>query len=591
MNQFISLLLLFGAFHTVAISFAGAADADEPLKVKIERNVPVPMRDGVVLRATVFRPDRGGPYPVLVMRTPYEQRRYGLSHLARAGYIAVAQDARGRFLSDGEWESFVRFETHDAEDGYDTVEWAAKLPGSNGKVGTFGGSYNAFLQWRLAPLRPPSLVCMFSYSVPARYTDLEGPGTIRPGRRLHWWVTSMTPEMRRRSGREGELSKDALKQRWDDGESEKWFHFLPYLDLPREVFEEETEAYHYWLKHPHTDPWKLDDGVKEIIVPNLDVIGWHDHCNGDLRLNRAMANEAKSEVARQGSRTIVGPWAHVGRGERRFGNINFGPEAVLNINDLHIRWFDYWLKGKKNGIGEMTPYRIFVMGDNQWRDEQHWPLKRAREKVFYLTSNGQANTPAENGRLIAVRPDETAQDRFTYDPNDPVPTLPLETTFQVPSDRRPLAGREDILVYQTPPLTERIEVTGNPSVELHASSSAPDTDFFVRLIDVSPNGLAREVSLGMVRARFRNGVDKPDLIEPGEVVRYTIRMDPTSNAFLPGHRIRLDVTSSDFPNYDRNHNTAAEQNADPTLRVADNAVHHGGVYTTKISLPWIAEEE
>jgi len=564
-----------------------AADETLSLKVVVERNVPVPMRDGVVLRANVFRPDRGGPYPVLVMRTPYGKMNGGANQYVKAGYIVVSQDARGRYDSDGSWESFVRFETHDAEDGFDTVQWAAKLPGSSGKVGTFGASYNAFLQWRLAALQPPSLKAMAAFSIPARYIDLEGPGTIRPGRRLHWWVTTMSPDMRRKANRAGIHSKTEMRKVWDESESKRWLQFLPYLDLPQQACEDETEAFRYWLKNPHSDPWKLQEDAKQIEVPNLNLIGWYDHCNGNMLLDRTIMNESASETARTGSRTIIGPWAHARR--RSYGNIDFGPAADLNAVALEIRWFDYWLKEKPNGIDSTAPVRIFVMGDNQWRDEQHWPLQRAAKKVLYLTSGGNANTPAGDGSLTD---DKTAmgRDRFTYDPTDPVPSLHGPALVQIPSDQRSLADRRDILVYQTEPLDQRIEITGNPVVELFASSSAPDTDFFVRLIDVTPDGIERDVSLGMVRARYRNGLDKPSLITPGEVVKYTIRMNPTSNAFLPGHRLRLDITSSDFPNYDRNHNTAADQNGDATLKTADQTIHHGGRYSTRIILPWIANE-
>ncbi len=574
-------------FNATILSICGslllAPDA-EALEVRIDRSVPVEMRDGVILRADVHRPDRGGPYPVLVMRTPYGKGRK-FDRYVKAGYIVVCQDARGRYESDGKWESFIRFQTHDAEDGYDTVEWAAKLPGCNGRVGTFGASYNAFLQWRLAPLRPPSLAAMSAHSIPARYTDLEGPGTIRPGRRLHWWVTTMSPDMRRRANRPGTHAPAEARKLWTAGESEKWLYFLPWLDLPREAFEDETEAVHYWLKNPHTDPWKLHEGCKEIAVPNLDVVGWHDHCNGDMLLWRTMVEEAKTEVACTGSRIIIGPWSHAGRGRRRYGNVDFGPSAVLDIPALEIRWFDYWLKRKDNGVDKDPPVRIFVMGDNQWRDEPHWPLQRTEEKVLYLTSGGHANTPSGDGRLVEAKPGQSGTDQYVYDPNDPVPSLHGPALFTIPTDQRPLADREDILVYQTEPLTERIEVTGNPVVGLYASTSAPDTDWFVRLIGVAPDGLARDVSLGMVRARYWEGLDKPKLLEPGEIVKYTICMNPTSNAFLSGHRIRLDITSSDFPNYDRNHNTAANQNADATLATAKQTVHHGGALSTQIILP------
>ena len=563
-----------------------AGTETDQLRVKTERNVPVKMRDGVILRADVHRPDRGGPYPVLVMRTPYGKggrfERY-----VKAGYIVVCQDARGRYDSEGKWESFLRFETHDAEDGYDTVEWAAKLPESNGKVGTFGGSYNAFLQWRLAPLRPPSLVAMSAQSIPARYTDLEGPGTIRPGRRLHWWVTNMAPDMRRRANRPGTHTPAEDRKLWTAGQSKRWLNFLPWLGLPREAFEDETEAVHYWLKNPHTDPWRLHEGCKEISVPNLDVVGWHDHCNGDMLLWRTMAKEAKTEVARNGSRIIIGPWSHAGRGRRSYGKIDFGPDAALDLVALQIRWFDYWLKGKPSGVEEDPPVKIFVMGDDQWRNEQCWPLRRAKDKILFLTSGGHANTPGGDGKLVGQTPEESGTDEYVYDPKEPVPSLHGAALFTIPTDQRPLANRQDILVYRTGPLTERVEVTGNSVVELFAATSAPDTDWFVRLVDVAPDGLARDVSMGMVRARYREELDKPKLLKQGEIVRYAIRMNPTSNAFMPGHRIRLDITSSDFPNYDRNHNTAADQNNDATLALAHQGIYHGGKHATLIILPWI----
>lgn len=558
--------------------------------VKIDRNVPVQMRDGVLLRADVFRPSRAGTYPVLVMRTPYNKKGRQFDRIVQAGYIVVCQDARGRFQSDGQWESFIRFDTHDAKDGYDTVEWAAKLPGSSGKVGTFGSSYNAFLQWRLAALRPPALVAMAAISITARLTDLEGLGTIRPGRRLKWWLSSMTPDSRKRANRSGNHTKAAALRQWDADDGRRWLNFLPWSKLPAEAFEDETEPVQNWLKRPHTDPWKLHLDAAQTAVPNLDIVGWYDHCIGDVEMFKAIFQNGKTKLARRHSKVIIGPWSHAKRGQSSYGNIRFGPNATYDLVAAQIRWFNYWLKGKQNGVDRDPPVRLFVMGENHWRDEQQWPLSRAKNYTLFLTSGGKANTPSGNGRLIEQKPPSVGKDKFIYDPKNPVPSLHGPALFTIPADQRPLARRKDILVYQTEPLSERVEVTGNPVVELYAASSAADTDFFVRLIDIAPSGIARDVSLGMVRARYRNGVDKPKLIEPGKTIRYTIRMNPTSNAFLPGHRIRLDVTSSDFPNYDRNHNTPADQNADATLKTARQTVHHGGAHATRIILPRISND-
>ncbi len=560
-------------------------DPDAPI---MEANVDVPMRDGVILRADIFRPVKPGKYPVLMARTPYNKNGLhgAAKRFARSGYIVVCQDARGRFESDGQWESFLRFNTNDGRDGYDTVEWAAKLPGSTGKVGTFGASYNAFLQWRTAALAPPSLVCMSAQSIPARYTDLEGPGSIKPGRRLQWWFGSMTPDMRKRSQSSGSKSKKEARALWK-AEQDKWLHFVPWLELPKIFWEEESESVHNWLKNPALDPWALQKDVPQVTVPNLNIIGWFDHCNGNMMLDKAIFSKGKTEIARTGSRTIIGPWSHSGRGGRKVGKIDYGPNAKMNLGKEDLRWFDYWLKGKETGIKGETPYRIFVMGDQQWRDEQSWPIKRAKIKSLFLSSGGKANTPAGDGKIVEEKPASSSSDQYSYDPKDPVPTLYSKAAFTVPADQKPHAERQDILVYQSEPLTERLEVTGNPVVELFASTSAPDTDFFFRLIDVHPDGQAIDVSLGMIRARYRNGLQKEELLSPGSIVKYKITLNPTSNAFLPGHRIRLDVTSSDFPNFDRNHNTAANPNADAELVVAKQKILHGGKHATVIHLPVI----
>ena len=580
------LLTTLLAVLSFSLTSQGQDKKTDPNAPIMEPNVAIPMRDGVILRADIFRPAKPGKYPILMARTPYNKNGlHGTAkRYAKAGYIVLCQDARGRFESDGQWESFLRFDTNDGRDGYDTVEWAAKLPGSTGKVGTFGASYNAFLQWRTAALEPPSLVCMSARSIPARYTDLEGPGSIKPGRRLQWWYGSMTPDMRKRSQSAGPKSKADGRALWKSEEN-KWLHFVPWLKLPRTFWEEETDAVHAWLKNPALDPWALQDGVPNVTVPNFNVIGWFDHCNGNMMLDKAIFTKGKTEVARIGSRTIIGPWSHTGRGGRKVGNIDYGSKAAVNVGAEDLRWFDFWLKGKDTGIDNEAPYRIFVMGDNQWRDEQTWPLKRAKTKSLYLSSGGNANTPIGDGKIADQKPTNDSSDQYTYDPKNPVPTLYSKAAFTVPADQKPHAERKDILVYQSKPLTERLEVTGNPIVELFASTSAPDTDFFVRLIDVHPDGQAIDVSLGMVRARYRDGINKEKLVTPGEVVAYKITLNPTSNAFLPGHRIRVDITSSDFPNFDRNHNTAANPNADAELVVAKQKILHGGKHATVIHLP------
>jgi putative CocE/NonD family hydrolase len=478
----------------------------------------------------------------------------------------------------------VRFETHDGRDGYDTVEWAARLPNSSGRVGMFGASYNAFVQWRAAALRPPSLKALAAFSIPARYPDLEGPGTIRPGRRLKWWQGTIIPDLRRRAGLPLPHTAAEAAANWNAGEGERLLNFLPWLDLPDHLFGTEAASTKQWLREPATDPWKLDADAAQTIVPNLNLCGWYDHCNGSIDLHTAIVERGGSDIARNESVLIIGPWSHSTLGARKQGDIDFGPDAALDISQLQRDWFGRWLG--QEPAKEWPRVKLFVMGSNAWREFSHWPPQEySATKHFFLESGGAAQTPQGNGSLTDSPPTREGNDHYEYDPRNPVPTLWTKQMFTVPADQRELAQRQDILVYQSPALRQSVETIGYPEVVLHASSSCPDTDFFARLIDVDGDGRAIDVTSGMVRARYRQGLDKPELLRPGEVTRFSIRLRPTAHRFLAGHRIRLDITSSDFPNYDRNHNTAADQNADAQLVTAWQGVHFGGQHLSQLSLP------
>ena len=557
---------------------------------RAEKNVWVPMRDGVRLMADVYRPDIPGKYPVLLVRTPYGRKGANVAApYVAAGYIVVCQDARGRYDSEGEFLGLAHEKTHDAEDGYDTVEWAAKLAESAGKVGTFGGSYDAFLQWRLAALQPPSLVAMAASSIPARMLDVEGPGTIRPGRRLMWYHGTISPDLRRRHAMEPPFAKKEANAIWEKGEKQLLW-FLPWMDLPDSFWgsPREAEGMRTWLRNPAHDPWRLAEAAPKITVPNIAFIGWYDHCNGGIDIHNAVVAQGGSELARKHQRTIIGPWPHGGSRSRKVGDIDFGKDAAVDLTNEQIRWFDHWLKGVDNGVRNDPSIRIFVMGANTWRNEAEWPLRRAQPREFHLASGGAAATPAGDGRLGAAPVKTQGRNTFIYDPRNPVPSLWTADLKTVPAEQGPLKHRRDILVYQTELLRAALEVTGYPEVELFAASSAPDTDFFVRLIDVAPDGRAIDVASGMVRARYRDSLQAPKMLEPGQPTRFKIRMGPTSIEFQPGHRIRLDVTSSDFPSYDRNHNTAADPNVDPVLKPASNTVFHGGSLGSRLILPVIA---
>ena len=549
-----------------------------------ESDVPVPMRDGVALRANVFRPDAGGRFPGLLLRTPYGKPAGGYERYVRAGYVVVTQDSRGRYASDGTYVPFTEEDTGDAEDGYDSVEWLAEQPYCNGKVGTFGASYNAWMQWMLARLRPPHLIAMCAYSIPLELTEVDWWGSFRPARRVKWWMTTMAPDLRRRHGLPPPHTTEEASKIWGTLEQGRWLGFLPWLDLPRYLPPGLSEYARDWLEHPNRRPWRFIDHHQDVDVPNLDISGWYDHCNGTMGHIAGMQKHGRTETARTQTKLVIGPWNHVGLGLRKIGGIDFGLQASVNIEDLMIRWFDHWLKGMDNGVESDPSVRYFVMGSGRWKHTGTWPAPDTEDKSYYLDSQGKAGITG-TGTLQPELPDQDTRDTYTYDPQDPVPTLWTPELFTVPADRRVLEYRQDILYYRTPPLTEDVEVVGYPSVVLYAASSAPDTDFFARLVDENPDDSALDVCYGMVRARHRHSLDQEALLTPGEITEFRITMGATACRFLAGHRIRLEITSSDFPNHDRNHNTGKNDLADTELAIARQEVVHTPQYPSRLILP------
>ena len=562
------------------------------LGIHTEADVRVPMRDGVRLEAHLFRPDAGGPFPAILHRTPYGRSKGGYERYVRAGYAVVSMDSRGRYGSEGDWVPFTVERTGDAEDGYDSVEWLAAQPWCDGRVGTLGASYDAWMQWQLARLRPPHLAAMCAYTIPLELTEVDWPGGFRPGRRIKWWLTSMAPDLRRRLGLPPPHTPAEARRDWDEADGESpWVEYLPWLDFPRHLPPGLAEYARDWLEHPNRRPWRLGEVHGEVEVPNLDFSGWYDHCNGSMRHLQLMQRHGRSEKARSQTKLIAGPWNHPGLGSRAVAGVDFGPQAGLNLPDLIIRWFDRWLKGIDNGVDREPAVRYYVMAGKRgrWRSADTWPPAEATPREYRLGSGVDARFGG-SGRLSEDACDGGAGgaevDRFEYDPRDPVPTLWTKDWFTGPSDRRRLEDREDILCYRTEPLAEAVEIAGYPEAVLHVSSSAPDTDFFARLVDEDPApGRALEVCYGMVRLRHRNSLDVEELLSPGEVVEVRIQLGPTACRFDPGHRIRLEITSSDFPNHDRNHNTGKNDLADTELAVAANAVHHSARRPSRLVLP------
>jgi putative CocE/NonD family hydrolase len=531
----------------------GIASPAEPDGLKVEIGVKMKTRDGVALVADVYRPDAEGRFPTLLQRTPYD-RRGGIGEardLAAAGYVVIRQDVRGRFDSEGEFYPF----RHEAADGYDAVEWAAALPYSNGQVGMWGGSYVGATQMLAASARPPHLVAIFPYVTASEY--YEG-WTYQHGALMQWfatsWTTGLTIDTLRRK------TQDRVKQRQRGWELGGPLSAYPLLELPPPA--DLAPYFRDWITHETSDDYwrqvKVSDRYPEMTVKALHGGGWHDlFLRGSIENYLGMKARAASPEARDGQRLLLGPWAHANTSpEGKIGDVTFGRDAVLDMTGTIKSWMDYALKGAANEFAAKPPVRLFVMGENAWRDETEFPPARARTTRYYL----QPGSGRDAGVLTEKAPARAPAQSYDYDPEDPAPTLGGRLCCgdllpPGPSDQRSLGDRPDVLVFSTPPLTRDVEVTGWLTLELFASTSAVDTDFTAVLADVDEAGYARFLTDGVVRGRYRESTAAPLPMEPGKVYKLAMDLWATSNLFKTGHRIRLYVSSSNFPRFDRNRNT------------------------------------
>ena len=538
------------------------------------------MRDGVVLRADVYRPPSDAPHPAVLNRTPYD-RSLRLTPPAAldpelavgAGLALVCQDVRGQHSSDGE---FYPFRSEEA-DGYDSVEWVAAQSWCDGKVAMAGRSYSAATQWLAAAARPPHLVAIFPVVAGSdHYGSMYQGGAFQLGFNLFWVQLLTGPKV------QGSLAEQ--------------FRHLPLTDAP--LLEAGTAGHFYrdWLAHPNDDDYWQAPAINrrygQIEVPAYIVGGWYDmFLSGTLENYRHMRAEAATQKARSQTRLLIGPWAHGSTygayPDHSFAE--FGDEARVDLTQMQTAFYREQLLGPTEEPEPATPVRIFVMGENRWRDERDWPIGRARQQRWFLRGDGVLSTDAPGGE---------APDAYVYDPSDPAPTIGGPTSLPArslrmnsgPLDQRPLEERSDVLVYSSAPLAEPLEVTGPLSLVLHAASSAPDTDFVAKLCDVAPDGFARILAEGVLRTRFAEDRERPRLREPNRPYEYAIDLVATSNTFLAGHRIRLLVTSSSFPRFDRNTNTGHALGADgpDDLCVARQTVFHDGARASHLLLPVVS---
>ncbi len=572
--------------------------------LKIETNVAVPMRDGTRLYADIYRPEGPGPCPVLLQRTPYDKSmplsRNMLDPLkaARHGYVVVIQDTRGRYTSEGEFYAF----RDDSHDGYDTVEWVASQPWCSGKVGMYGNSYVGATQWQAAKSCPPHLAAIAPRVTASNYHEgwtYQG-GAFELGFNVSWTLGNLTLANFLSIAARKPIPQDRrvkLAQAVDALEAA--FRFLPLQELPH--LQDGLADYFYdWLAHPdYDDYWKhlsIEESHSRITVPALNIGGWYDiFLGGTLRNYLGMREKGATQEARRGQKLLIGPWQHgSSRGPGIAGDHYFGlgsDPLAIDLEGVLLRWFDCWLKGAHNGIMDEPPVRLFVMGDNVWRVEQEWPLARAQSINYYLHSQGKANSLNGDGALSPQPPGDEPPDVFLYNPADPVPTrggpLCCHAYFLAGGayDQQEIERRQDVLVYSTPPLERDVEVTGPMTVTLWAATSAPDTDFTAKLVDVCAHGCARNLTDGIIRARYRDSTSTPSLVEPGRAYAYTIDLWATSNVFKAGHRIRVEVSSSNFPRFDRNTNTGKRIAEDAELQPALQTILHSAPYPSHIALP------
>ena len=542
-----------------------------PETVKATYNMRVEMRDGVELSTDVYLPDTKGSFPTLLVRDIYSNgstaaRQQYAKFATSNGYAFVFQSVRGRFDSDGDWYPYYQ----EINDGDDTLSWIAEQPWSNGKVGMFGSSYLASVQWLAALSQNPALVAIAPAVSPGNYyRDVAYPGG----------AFSLLSRARWGLGVVGGRTNTTYPIDWVGN-----IDHLP-LNTLAENLGFDVQHFQDWLDHPsYDDYWKpldLEARASEMAVPALNIGGWYDvFLRSTIGSYKSMKEEAASDTARLGQRMIIGPWPHGWNRSQQTGDVDFGPDSLIDSEYLLLEWFDYWLKGKEKPASD--PVRIFVMGENVWRDEKSWPLDRTEYKPFYLHAGGTLSpqTPdADGGKL-----------KYRYDPADPVPTLGgniMEPKLRGPYDQTALDERKDILRFLSEPFSEETEITGPITAELYAASSAKDTDFMAKLIVVKADGAAINLVDGVIRARYRDGFEKEKPLNPGEVYKYEIDLWATSYLLSPGDRLRVDITSSNFPRLARNLNTGATFAETTKMKTARQTIHMSEKYPSKVVLPFV----
>ncbi len=570
-----------------------------PDHLRIDYNVPMHTRDGITLYANIFRPADEGKYPVALTRTPYGKDfmtgfpYLDVVRLARCGYIVIIQDVRGRGDSEGGWQIFA----NEGVDGYDAVEWAAALDGSDGNVGMWGFSYLSFTQWSAALQKPPHLKAIIPTFSPTNFSNgiFWRGGALELGMIVHLLINSLGMEtLIKRFANQPEKIQKALRD------------FVAEVDrLPKDGFENlpvdrldafvntglDLDLINELVKQPLAEkfnqlPFSLNDVISRIEIPSYSIAGWNDiFLQNSIDCFCSLQNQAGPEKKHL-HKLLIGPWSHLNY-TGTVGEMDYGMAASMSYIDAgfdHVgliqRWFDHWLKGIPNDVENDPPVKFFIGGENVWMSENQWPPAKMIHIPYYLRS--------ENGlSMQAPRHAESAH-TFKYDPRDPSPTLGgtilMHPVFiPGPRDQRVKDTRTDILRFQCPVLDKGLRLAGPVKLYFWASSSACDTDFTASLLDVYPDGRVFNLSEGIIRARLRNG-RQPDYLQPDTPYEFTIDLWSIAHVFSSGHRIRLDISSSNFPRWDRNLNTGPEALPD-AFQVAEQRILHDPRHPSRLVLP------
>jgi len=559
--------------------------------IYIQNDVICPMRDGINLYADIYAQDSKAKNPVLICRTPYDKTRAtyvnDAKKLANNGYTVVVQDVRGRFKSEGNftwmWEN--RHLTGDENDGYDTIEWASKLQLGDGQIGTWGHSNPSWHTWLMISSGNPKLNSALSSGMAARTLDLTR-GIFETGRRLEWTFQLASPIRKKLNDKNGPYDQmDSIKY-WNRVERGKYIWWTPLSSIPKEPFSELYEPLIKLMKNTNVEMQDFSDVYSKVDIPVMHITGWWDRLVGTVDTFIGLDNVEKN--IKPDHKLIIGPWGHDnGNFKRNIGPVNYGKEADANYSDLITEWYDHQFKNSKLSFPNDKKVKLFILGDNNWQFYSHWPPLEAKPVTFYLNSQKNANVKNSDGSLETEPIYKKEFDEYIYDPKNPVMSLMLQNSQTVPMDQRDNHYRNDILYYETSKMTSSMKLIGNPILHLWASSDAKDTDWIARLAVVYEDGLAVNLSYEILRAKYREGFEQEKLIPDANPIEYIIKLRPLGINILEGQKLRLYITSSDFPNHDRNHNTGNDFWNDKDFKIANQKIFHSKKFNSKIILPLI----